>query len=116
MELVLRGRRIERETCPAGSKPGNREVNIGHAQEAKPGCTKGHPEQGNDRVDEVQRRPKQHLEILSDVNLRKMIDRDLQRPGVSDIRRHILVARSVNQRTTMTQVSMQCMSSSQVQL
>ena len=31
-----------------------------------------------------------------------MIDRDLQRPGMSDIRRHILVARSGNQRTTMT--------------
>ena len=116
MELVLRGRSFKRETCPAGSKSGSREVNIGHAQEAKPGCTKSHPEQSNDRVGEVQRRLKQHLEILSDVNLGQMIDRDLQRPGVSDIRGHILVARSGNQRTTMTQVSMQCMSSSQVQL
>ena len=68
--MVLWGRSIERETCPAESKLGSGEVNIGHAQEAKPGCTKGHPEQSNDRVSEVQRRLKQHLEILSDVNVR----------------------------------------------
>ena len=79
----------------------------GSAQEAKPGCTEGHPEYSNDRVCEVQKRPKQHHEIMSDVNVKWMMDRDLQRASMSDIRRHILLAWGGDQWTTMAQVSMQ---------
>ena len=95
IELVLGGRSIESETCPTGSKPGSGNVNIGHVQVIKAGCTEGHPEYSNDRFGEVQRGWKQHV-ILSDVNVRWMMDRDPQRPGMSDIRTHILMAWGVD--------------------
>lgn len=96
MELVPCGHSIERETCPAGSKLGSGKVNIGHVQETTP----GHPERSNYRVGEVERGPMQHHE--SDMNVRWMMGRDPQRPGMSDIRKHILIAWGVDQRATMT--------------
>ena len=48
-----------------------------------------------------------HHEIMSDVNVKWMMDRDLQRTRMSDIRRHILLAWGGDQWTTMAQVSMQ---------